>query len=488
MTATAPTLPDGIVIVVKRDCPTCTLIEPVLAQLAAGTAPITVITQDDASFPDLGPAASATARVIHDADLGWSWHHDIDTVPTVITVANGAETDRAVGWSRPEWERLLTVTGLGDGLPEWRPGCGSLSVHPDRVDELRVRFEGGRLTARRIELADLEDEFEAMFDRGVTDGLPVVPPTEARVLAMLEGTSLPPDHVVAVTPPDLVPCTVEKVAINAVMAGCKPEYLPWVIAAVQAVCTDEFNIHGVLATTMPVGPVIICSGPGTRAIGMNSGGNVLGQGNRANLTIGRAVQLVIRNVGGGRPGEIDRATHGNPGKISFCFAEDTTASPWTSLAQWRGAPADVDALTVFAGEGPRCVVDQLARDPEQLATSLAVGLRSVHHPKLPLAFDAVLIVGPEHARVFAEAGWDRERVLAELHARLQLPGSEIIRGAGGMAEGIPERLVDATLPKFRPEGILLVHAGGGAGLFSAIIGGWANGAVGSQPVTREVSR
>ena len=487
MTTTAPSLPDGVVVVVKRDCPTCTLIEPVLAHLAGGPTPLTVITQDDPAFPDLGAAAQPTARVVHDADLAWSWHHGIETVPTVITVANGTETDRAVGWSRPEWERLLGVTPLGDGLPEWRPGCGSLSVDPDRVDALRARFEGGRLRSRRIELAALEDEFEALFDRGLTDGLPVVPPTEARVLAMLEGTTLEPDHVVAVTPPDLVPCTVEKIAINAVMAGCRPEYLPWVIAAVEAVCTDEFNIHGVLATTMPVGPVIICSGPGTRAIGMNSGGNALGQGNRANLTIGRAVQLVIRNVGGGRPGEIDRATHGNPGKISFCFAEDTQGSPWTSLAQWRGLPADVNALTVFAGEGPRCVVDQLARDPDALATSLAVGLRSVHHPKLPLAFDAVMVVGPEHARVFAEAGWDRERVLGELHARLQMPGSEIIRGAGGMAEGIPTHLVDITLPKFRPEGILLVHAGGGAGLFSAIIGGWANGAVGSQPVTREVT-
>jgi hypothetical protein len=377
---------------------------------------------------------------------------------------------------------------LGEGLPEYRPGCGSLSVDPDRADDLAVRFGGSVLRSRRVELASLEDEFEALFDRGWTDGLPVVPPTEARVLQMLEGTTMSPDELVAIVPPDLVPVTVEKVAVNAVMAGCRPEYLPWVIAAVQAICTDEFNIHGVLATTMPVGPVIIANGPGTRAIGMNSGGNVLGQGNRANLTIGRAVQLVVRNVGGGRPGEVDRATHGNPGKISFCFAEDEVNSPWTSLAASRGFPEGVDAVTVFAGEGPRCVVDQLARDPEHLATSLAACLRTVHHPKLPLAFDAVLVVGPEHARVFAEAGWDRDRVLAALHERLQLPGAEIVRGAGGMAEGVPEQLRDATLPKFRPDGILLVHAGGGAGLFSAIIAGWANGAVGSQPATREVLR
>jgi hypothetical protein len=291
-----------------------------------------------------------------------------------------------------------------------------------------------------------------------------------------------------VVPPNLEEITVEKIAVNAVMAGCRPEYLPVVIAAVEAACNDTFNMHGVLATTMPVGPVIIVNGPIRRAIGMNSAGNVLGQGNRANLSIGRALQLVVRNVGGGKPQGVDRAAHGNPGKLSFCFAEDEEGSPWEPLATWRGAPAGVDALTIFAGEGPRCVVDQQSRHPESLASSFAACLRTVHHPKLPLGFDVILVVGPEHARVFAEAGWDRDRLIDELLARLQLPGSEIVRGAGGIAEGVPESMRDATLPKFLPRGILVVHAGGQAGLFSAIIAGWANGAVGSEPVTHQISR
>jgi hypothetical protein len=214
---------------------------------------------------------------------------------------------------------------------------------------------------------------------------------------------------------------------------------------------------------------------------------VLGQGNRANMTIGRAVQLTIRNVGGGRPGEIDRAAHGMPGKLSFCFAEDEIDSPWTSLAVARGVAADTDAVTVFAGEGPRCVTDQLARTPEQLVTSLAATLLTVEHPKLPLAYDAMLVVGPEHARVFGDAGWSRERVIEELHARLQLKGTDIVRGSHGMAEGVLQKYEQLTLPKFRPNGILLVHAGGGAGLFSEIIGGWASGAVGSEPVTQLVT-
>lgn len=474
-----PALPDGFVVVVKRACETCVTVVPVLGQLAAGDTPVTVYCQDDPEFP--GDPAS-----ISDSDLSVSWHHDIETVPTLIRVVDGVEVDRTIGWSRTAWEELTGIDGLGADLPPMRPGCGSMSVDPDLVDVLRVRFGASALSSRRIELAELEDEFEIMFQRGWSDGLPVIPPTEARVMAMLEGTGRAPSDIVAVVPPDLVEVTVEKIAIAATMAGCLPEYLPWVITAVEAVCNDEFNMHGVLATTMPVGPVIICSGPGTRAIAMNSGVNALGQGNRANSTIGRALQLVIRNIGGGRPGEVDRGTHGNPGKLSFCFAENDAESPIGTLAASRGAPDGVDALTVFAGEGPRCVVDQLSRDPESLAASLAVNLRTVHHPKLAMAFDAVVVIGPEHARVFAEAGWDRDRIIAEVDQRLQIPGAEMVRGAGGIAEGLPEAFAEHTIPKFRPGGLMLAYAGGGAGLFSSIIAGWVNGDLGSTPVTRVV--
>lgn len=470
----APTLPDGLVVVVKRECETCLMVAPLLGRFATA-----VYTQDDPAFPE-----GFTA--VHDADLSVSWHHDIETVPTVIKVVNGVEVERTIGWVRDEWRRITGLADLGDELPFFRPGCGSMSVDPDRVDGLRAAFAGHALKSRRIELADLDDEMEMLFERGFTDGLPVVPPTEERVLRMLQGSTRAAHDIVAIVPPDLVEVTVEKVAINAVMAGCKPEYLPWVIAALEAACTDAFNIHGVLATTMPVGPVIVCNGPGTRAIGMNSEGNALGQGNRANLTIGRAVQLVVRNVGGGRPGEVDRATHGNPGKISFCFAERELDSPFTSLAVSRGFSRTDNTVTVFAGEGPRCIVDQKVRTAPELANVFAACLRTLHSPKLVLAFDAILVVGPEHARVCAQDGWDRDRLLAELHARLQLPGTELVWGAGGIADGVPTNFRDLTLPKFRPDGILLVHAGGGAGLFSAMIGGWANGETGSQPVTRQV--
>ena len=474
-----PQLPDGLVAIVKRECATCVMVDPLFANIAASGTPLTVYTQDDPTFP-------TSVSAIHDADLSVSWHYDIETVPTLLRIESGVEVDRTFGWSKDAWQKFTGITDLGADLPVMRPGCGSLSVDPNLEDELRVRFTSSTLHSRHVELASAEDEFESMFTRGWTDGLPVIPPTPERVLRMLTGTTRSPQDIVAIAPPNLVELTVEKIAINAVMAGALPEYLPWIITALEAVCNDEFNMHGVLATTMPVGPVIICNGPGTKAIAMNSGVNVFGQGNRANLTIGRAVQLTIRNVGGGKPGEVDRATHGNPGKLSFCFAEDEAGSPFGTLAQERGIAPQQNAVTVFAGEGPRCVVDQAARTPEQLTNSFAACLRATHHPKSVLSFDAILVVSPDHSRVYAEAGWDREKILSELYARLNIPGTELVKGALDMAEGLPAKFADRIVPKFKAGGILLAHAGGGAGLFSSIIGGWANGAMGSTPVTRPV--
>lgn len=473
-------LPDGVVAIVKRECPTCVAVAPVLAQLAGAGVELTVFTQDDADFPQGVPS------VVDDTDLAMSWALDLVTVPTLLRVMGGEIVARTEGWHRPAWEELAGVTGLGPGLPELRPGCGSRTLDPGVSEELMVRFGAGGLRARRVATGALEDEFELAYDRGWTDGLPVVPPTEARVLRMLEGTTRAADEVVAIVPPDLVACTVEKVAINAVLAGCLPEYLPVVLAAVEAACTDEFNGHGLLATTYFSGPVVIVNGPIRRAIGMNSGGNVLGQGNRANATIGRALQLVIRNVGGGVPGGVDRATLGNPGKYTFCFAEDEEGSPWEPLSVERGVAPSQSAVTLFAGEAPRGLVDQLSRTAESLARSLAGCLRTVAHPKLALGFDAFVVISPEHARVFRQAGWSKGRLRGELLSLLTRPGSELVRGAGECAEGMPESLADADIPKFRADGLWFVHAGGKAGLFSAIIGGWINGPGGSQPVTREV--
>lgn len=480
--AASASLTSGLVAVVKRDCPTCVLVEPLLRSMAGSEMPLEVFVQDDPAFPDLGGPIP-----VDDTDLEFSYHNDIETVPTLIELRDGVETRRTVGWSRKDWQEFTGNPNLGTDLPESRPGCGSLSVDPSRIDELEVRFNGSILSSRRVEFAALEDEFEAAFDRGWTDGLPVVPPTEARVLRMLAGTGRDPTDIVATVPPNLVDATVEQVAVNAVMAGCKPEYLPVVLAAVEAACTNEFNMHGLLATTYFAGPIIVVNGPVAAQIGMNSGGNAFGQGNRANLTIGRALQLVVRNLGGGLPGKVDMAMQGSPGKLGFCFAEREHDSPFTSLAVSRGLSPNDSAVTLFAGEGPAPIIDQISRDPESLSRSFAMVLRATHHPKLVVGLDAMLVIGPEHGRIFKQAGWHRDRLENELHDLLMIPGDELIRGAAFVDEGLPADFKDMPLPKFRDGGLPIVHAGGDAGLFSSVLPGWVGGEMGSELVTQRIS-
>src|SRR4051812_36562760 len=470
---------DGLVAVVKRDCPTCELTAPVLGELAR-RAGITVYTQDDPSFPDTVPGP------VHDLALDVSHQLKIEIVPTLIRIEGGREIARTYGWDRGEWERLTGIRGLGDGLPEQRPGCGAKNVEPGVLERLKVRFNETGLKSRRIEIGEDEDEQEAMFARGWSDGLPLVPPIEERVLRMLDGTARDPQEVVGLVPPALAAATVEKIAINAVMAGCKPEYLPVVLAAVEAVLDESFAMHGVLATTMFVGPVLIVNGPVRRRIGMNAKGNALGQGNRANAAIGRALQLVIRNIGGGRPQEVDRATLGNPGKYTYCFAEDEEGSIWEPLSVERGVKLGQSAVTVFAGYGLQGIVDQKSRDPESLAKSFAGSLKALSNVKHAPSCDALLVVCPEHHRTFKTAGWSKARLYEELYRLCEIPGDELVTGAKGIAEGGPSSLAGKSVNKFRPGGLMIVRAGGDAGMFSGIIGGWsAGGPRGSLPRTKE---
>ena len=475
-------LPNGLVAVVKRDCPTCALVVPALEQLAAkGT--LTVVTQDDPDFPESLPRT-------HDAGLDISRALNVEVVPTLCKLKDGTEEDRAIGWHREQWEALSGVSDLAPDLPLARPGCGSRHLDP----EISAAFEAAKvaegLRSRRVEFGQQEDPIEACYARGWSDGLPVVPPTPERVAKMLGGTTRSPSEELGQIAPHYATCTVEKVAVNAVMAGCLPEYLPVVLAAVEAALTDEFNWHGLAATTYFSGPVVIVNGPIAGKIGMNSGINVLGQGNRANSTIGRALQLTLRNVGGAVPGGVDRATLGNPGKVGFSFTENEQDSPWTSLATERGVAEGTSAVTLFAGEAPRGIVDQLSRGPESLARSFAASLRTVAHAKLILGFDAIMVVSPEHGRVFSEAGWDKARLRQEIMQLMLKPAAELLRGVDGIAEGVPPAMIEdpsTEVPKFRPDGLWFTYAGGGAGFFSAIIGGWVNGDIGSRPVTKAIS-
>jgi hypothetical protein len=356
------------------------------------------------------------------------------------------------------------------------------------AERLEAKHRGGTLLSRKIEFAETDDPMELCFERGWTDGLPVTPPTDTRVLRMLSGTPRRADEVVGEIPPYLAPCTVEKVAINAVLAGCKPEYMPVLLAALEAALEPVFTLHGVLATTYFSSPVIIVNGPIAKKIGMNSGINALGQGNRANATIGRALNLIVRNVGGGRPGEADRATLGAPSKFTLCFAEDESDPSWDPLSVARGFPPGASTVTLFQGHGVEAFVDQKTRTPEGLSRSFGLSLVKIGHPRLVQSARAVVVLSPEHYRIYKEAGWDRKRIERALYEATIRPGNEILAGLDGIGEGVPKERGDEAVPKFHDDGLMVVRAGGQAGLFSAILPGWLAGRNKTelQPVTKQV--
>ena len=475
---------EELVAIVKRECPTCELVAPVLREIAAGRR-LTVYTQDDPTFPE------GIADLRHDETLECSHRLKVETVPTLFRLEEGREVARAEGWHRGDWESVSGVARLGIELPESRPGCGALNVEPGMPERLALRFGDLALKARTIEVSDWEDPIEAAYDRGWTDGLPVVPPTDLRIARMLAGTSRKPDEVIGLIPPNLAECTVEKVAINAVMAGCRPDYFPVVLTVIEAALMPAFAMHGLLCTLHFSGPVVLVNGPVAKRIGMNWAGNALGQGNRANATIGRALQLLIRNVGGGRPQEIDRAILGNPGKYTFCFAEDETDPDWTPLSVARGFAPSASTVTLFHGEGVSGLSDQKSRTPEELTRSLAMALWRVTHPKSAsdASGGAMLVLSPNHHDIYKAEGWSRADIEAALWEALKRPASEVARGVGGVPVGVDPALGDALVDKFGRENFLLVRAGGRGGLMSAIIGGWTGqrNAKEIQVVTKEIT-
>ncbi|MGA0840639.1 MAG: TlpA family protein disulfide reductase, partial [Pseudomonadales bacterium] len=420
----------AIVCFLKEDCPTCNEVTPLLEKLhrAFGSVlDVHLVGQTRAGNELLAQRHALTTPVLDDSRLKVSFAYDIDTVPTLFLAdAEGRETRVLTGFVRDEWQaladHLADLTGVSAPdvdwarLPAWRPGCGSLSVDPLIAERLRAESENSPLRARRIEIAVQDDPFEFMFDQGFSDGLPLVPPTPERVLRMLAGTTRDPQEVVAVMPPNMGEATVEKIAINAVMAGCKPEYLPVVLAAVQAVCSDTFNIHGVMATTMGASPVMVINGPIRHRLGMNMKLGALGQGNRANATIGRAVRLAVRNIGGAHPGGTERSTLGNPMKFTMCFAEWEERNPWSPLHVERGFRAEDSVVTVFAGtSGPVQMVDQDSRTAAQLAGSLGLCLEAAFHPKAHYATNVMLVVCPEHVDTLIRDGYSK----TDLRARIQ---------------------------------------------------------------------
>ena len=348
-------------------------------------------------------------------------------------------------------------------------------------------FASSHLTA--VDALAAQDLF---FAKGWTDGLPIVPPTEERVAAMLAGVGRDPQQSIGALPPSYGEATIEKIAVNAVMAGCLPEYLPVVVTALEAMLVPEFNLYGVQTTTGGRAPLVLVNGPYAQRIGMNGGGMAFGSGNRANATIGRAVRLALVNIGGATPGTVDKSTFGHPGKYTYCFCENEAESPWEPLHVERGFKKDQSAVTVLDAESPH-FFSYTGPDPESLLYMLSDTLGGLGNTLIRFMTNELIIAfSPEHARVFAGKGWSKAAIKRRLFETARRPYKELLRAGvaavvrrGGedaapewLNAGDPERLVPIVK---RPEDIMVIVAGG-AGVHSAYILPWM-----TPSVTREIT-
>ena len=335
------------------------------------------------------------------------------------------------------------------------------------------------------------DDLEVWFDKGVTDGLPVIPPSRERVERMLGGTTRDRQELVGEVAPNYGRATVEKVAVNAVMAGCRPEYLPVVLAAVQAVTDPAFNLHGVSTSTHFSAPLIVVHGPIRGRIALNCSFGVFGPGYRANATIGRALRLVMINLGGAKAGETSMSTFGHPGRYTYCIGEHEEASPWPPYHADRGLAATDSAVTAFAGEAPHGISDHASRTARALAGSIGWSMAGLWNAKhFPLYSHTMLVVGPEHARTFGDEGWSKRDLARYLFETIRAPYASL-QPAEDNGEGTNLRFAkgaqpapDEPIPKFpSPEELHVVVAGGTAGRFSMAIPGWLGTRNGSRPIT-----
>jgi hypothetical protein len=339
-----------------------------------------------------------------------------------------------------------------------------------------------------VTLDDLTDSIEKYYEQGWTDGLPVVPPTRKAVERMLQGTGRKPEEVICRIPPKWGLATVERVAINAVMAGCLPSYLPIVISALEALMDDRFNLHGVQCTTHVTTPLVLVNGPIAREVDINSGHNCFGQGWRANATIGRALRLIMVNLGGAKPGVIDKATFGHPGKYTYCFAENEQESPWEPYHVDSGYNTNESTVTVFAAEAPHNINNH-GENPFTILTAVADTMATLGNNNMYVMGDAFVVLGVDHAGIIAEAGWKKHNVQNFLFENARLPIHRL-RNGGMYGKEIERNLwprwidrsnSEAMVPVVREPKDIKVVVAGGAGPHSLFIAGW-----GTRSVTRKI--
>ena len=508
----------------ETDCPTCRLTVPYLKRLAEALGPnghrVVAVSQDGGrETRELVAAYEVSFPVLLDVNLDVSRSFDPPSVPALFLVGKGGRIELSeVGFHKGDLnsaaEKMLsglglpvrTVADLDDGAPLMKPGCTSRHLEsavgigagevtgetgepsPEPIDLLPERAP----PASRITLAEDEDPYEYCMSAGFSPFLPVVPPTAERVDTFLAAIPHPPDRVVGLVPPCYGPATIEKIAANAVMAGCKPEYMEVLIPVIRAACDERFNLHGVQATTHSATPLIILSGPAAKRLGFASGAGVFGNVARANSSVGRALQLVMTNLGGALPGEIDMSALGNPGRFSYCVAENHEASPWEPLHVELGFGQDESTVTLFAAGGLTEVSEHTARTGSGVLRTVAATLSMVWSWRQCGRVDAVVVLCPEHAATLSADGFGKSDVRDFLfeHTGVPLRAFDHEGTEGTQLRDLYEEVLIDGEPHYRkfadPSQIRIIVAGGTAGKFSAVMGGWLAGPEGSQIVTYPV--
>lgn len=489
----------ALVVFFETDCPTCRLAIPYLNKLAQSARVIGISQDDDVATNEFTRQLATTFAVQRDPGLVLSRAFELTFVPSLFLLGpDGRILQSHFGFDKSALNEIAAqlrcppVAAEFDGTPHTKPGCMSRHLEP-RVDGESVPApvigSAHGVPASIVEIPDGEDPFEYCFQT-FGDGLPVIPPTPERIAHMLSGMSLERTDIIARVPPCYGGATVEKIAANAVMAGCVPDMMRVLLPLVRAVCDERLNIHGVQATTHFAAPLVIINGPIRNELRFAYRQNVFSNVARANSTLGRALQLILLNIGGARPNGIDMSTLGNPGKFSYCIAEHEEVNPWEPFHVERGFNREQSALTLFAAEAPHGVSEHTARTPEQVLQSISYALATVWTYRLCLASEALVVLSPEHAQTIHRAGWSKKNARDFLFENTGVPlrayeGAPDAEGSQ-MTAKYKEVLINGErcYQKFRSaESIRILVAGGTAGKFSAVIGSWVAGPRGSEMVT-----
>ncbi len=479
----------ALVVFVSEECPTSRLAVERLESLRepfeqAGASLVAVFEDDSEVAARTMRRCQATYQALSEpAPFEVSESYGIQTVPSAFLVGtDGRVIDAIEGWSREDYNRVAakvaeldgnaTAGQVSDENPHEKPGCSSKNT-----------LDPSLIAAMSTDAGF--DEWEDMFERGWSDGLPTVPPTRERVRRMLGGRD--PSRSLGPVPPGMGELTLERLSACAVLAGCHHSYFPLVLAATEAVLDPAYNVHGSTNSTHTSGPVLIVNGPVRKTIEVNCGINSMGGWSRANATIGRAIRLVIGLTGQGRPGTLDRSTFGQPGKISFCFGENEEDSPWGPLSEDRGFGPGQSVVTAYCGDAPFSFSDHYSRDPKDIITTISLAGCATFSPHVfPIGAETVFVLSPEHARDLAAAGWSKKDVAQRIFDASKRKVGDLRGGEQSMlAAGADD---DTELTKWlSPDEVVIVVSGGRAGRFSAVLPPWVGFGLGSQMVSRAVT-